>query len=306
MLKIIERNFGIVLLIAGLVGYFFPIVFLPFKNFAAELLMFALFLGFLKIDFSEITHLKANWEKMIFWVIISLFLFPLFFYFISIPFDENLRMGLFLLAAISSAVMGPLIASILNLKIMWATVFVVLTSFLIPFSLPFLVKLGFGMVVEISPFSILLFLCKMVFIPAGLAFLFRRCGKTITEELKNNSGFLGTIGMVVFLGTVIADNQKQLSENLLSLFSLWALIAISLLFLARFCIGYFLPAKDIKEKLTNSLIFGNMNNGLAIILAAQFFAPQVLLVTLLSEIPWVLAQPIFSGFARKKLLNSKN
>lgn len=231
-------------------------------------------------------------------------LLPLLFFLLSVNINPDLRLGLFLLTVMSSAVVAPLLAGFLKLKTLWATVFVVSTSFLVPFTAPLLLEWCFGVNTEISFKIMLLFLSKIIFIPAMLAFICKKYLYAFSKQIKKTSGFLGVSCMSIFLAILIAKNQSSIEQNLFSTFALEILIGLFILFLTLFTIGYLAPARTQKEKLTNSIMFGNMNNGLAILLAAEFFSPEVLLVVLLSEIPWVLAQPIFTKFVQWKLSNS--
>ncbi len=289
MIKTIENNFGLVLLVFGILGFLVPQFFLPIKDFGDELMMFALFLGFLKLDFSEVTHLKENKLKMGMLILSYLVILPLAFFALSNGINEDLRLGVFILLAISSAMLCPLLAGLLRLKVLWVTVFVVFTSFLVPFTAPLLLKWCFGVTAEISMSMMILFLSKMVFIPALSAYFCRKWIPSIAENLKKQSGILGVVCMSVFLAILIAGNQVALEQSLFSPFAFQALVGLFILFFVLYFIGYFLPTKNTKERLTNSLMFGNMNNGLSILLVAEFFNPEVLLVVLLSEIPWVLA-----------------
>jgi len=291
--KAIEKNFGFLLLISAILAFIFPQCFLWGKDFTDELLMFALFLGCLKINFSEIFHLKENFLKMLFFVFLNILVVPIIFYFLSFSLDQEIRIGFFLLLAVSGAVVTPLLANFLNLKILWSTVFVILTSAIIPFSLPFLTYFLFGISIKISILEMTLFLAKIVFVPATLAILFRKFFTKVTTSITLFSGFIGSLNMAVFLGFLTAINQPFLSENLFQFSTIPLLLGLFLLFFLRFILGFYMPASDQKEKWTNSLMFGNMNNGLMILLAGEFFAPKVLFVVLLSEIPWVLAQPVF-------------
>ncbi len=299
ILNSIERNFGIILLISAIFSYFFPQYFLWGRNFTDELLMFALFLGSLKIDFSEVFHLKKNFGKMIFFVLLNIAILPLIFYGISFGLNQEIRIGLFLLFAISGAVATPLLASFLRLNILWSTVYVVITSALIPFTLPLLVKILFNISIEIPILEMTIFLAKLVFIPATLAIILKRFFPKLTKNIIPFSGSIGSIDLAFFLAIIVAVNEKFLAENLLQISTLWILFLLFILFLFLFILGFYMPFKNKTERWTNSLMFGNMNNGLVILLAAEFLTEKVLLVVLLSEIPWVLAQPIFQKTIQK-------
>jgi len=299
LFKLIEGNFGLVLVVFTAFSFFFPQYFLWGENYTSLLLMLALFLGYIKIDFSEVFHLRKNLIKMITFVILNIIILPLIFYSLSFGIDQDIRIGFFLLFAVSGATATPFLASFLKLKILWPTIFVILTSALIPFTVPFLINSLFGISIEISVLEMSLFLFKIIFIPAIIAIFFRKFLPKITQSLFQVSGLIGTINMGVFLGIIIAVNQSFLLENLFHYTTIPLLIGVFLLFIFRFILGFYMPHKDKKERWTNSLMFGTINSGIIIILAAKFFSVQVLLVAILSEIPWVLAQPIFQKLLQK-------
>ncbi|NQY66530.1 MAG: hypothetical protein HRT72_02240 [Flavobacteriales bacterium] len=301
LVRLVENNFGALLFIFGVTAFFFPGLFTWGEEFSSIFLMLSLFLGCLKIDFSEIIHIKKNVGRLCLFVLLNLIIHPLVFFAISFALDQYIRVGMFLILATSGAVVTPLLASILNLRILWSAVYVVISSALLPFTLPFLTKNLFNIELEISILEMMLFLAKMVFIPSLLAFIFRQFLPTITIKIKTVSGLVGSIGMSIFLGIVIAVNEPYLGKHMMSMNTLYITALMFVLFFARFLLGYLMPSESKIEKWTNALMFGNMNNGLMILLASQFFGPEVLFVVLLSEIPWVSVQPIFQTFVHKKL-----
>jgi predicted Na+-dependent transporter len=299
ILKIIEKNFGLGLVAFAVLSFLSPDIFLLGRNFIDESLMLGLFLGCLKIDFHEIIHLRKNFWKIILFAGISLILLPLVFYVVSFSFEPDFRIALFFLLAISSGVSVPLIASFLRLKTLWCTAFVVLTSMLVPFTLPVLTKLLFGVAVEISIFEMMLFLIKIVFIPLCLAFAVKKLFPKIIKKALVFSGAIGVLNLSLFVAVLIAQSHDLLRESFLQIETMQILIALFVLFFFRFSVGFLLPVRDKQERWTNSLMFGTMNNGLTILISAEFFGPKVLLITLLSEIPWILSQPVFQKLRQR-------
>ena len=293
LIKIVENNFGFLLSAFAILAFSMPQYFLWGENLTDELMMFALFLGCLKINFEELLHLKNNFKKLILFVLFNLVLLPSIFYFISPFLNQDTRLGIFLLLAISGAVVTPLVAGFLNLKILWSISFVTLTSVLMPLTLPILIKLFFSISLKISFLEMMIFLAKIIFIPALLIIFLKKYLPKTTNQILKVSGLIGAIDMSIFLGILVAVNQKFLALNLFTFDAILILGLLFLMFIIRFLIGFFMPYENKKERWTNSLMFGNMNNGLVILLAAKFFNSQVLFVVLLSEIPWVVAQPIF-------------
>lgn len=299
MIKALEENFGWGLLASGVLGYFFPALFLWGQEWADEMMILALFFGFLKIDLADLFHLKQNILKMFCFVVGSLFILPSFFWLVTPFLEFEIRQGFFLQLVAPGAVVTPILASFFRLNILWCTVFLVSTSFLFPFTLPLLCGFFFKLELIISRWEMMLFLAKMIFVPALSAFIFRRFLKQQTTKILRISGLLGSGTIMVFLAIIIAKNQSLLAEYLWQSRSLFFLIGLFGLFALRFLLGFILPASSLRERWTNSLMWGNFNNGLMILIAAEFFGPTVLLICLLSEIPWVLAQPTLQSLLKR-------
>ena len=300
MIKFIENNFWVLMGIVWIFAYFFPWVFLSLDGFWDEILMIALFLWFIKIDFSEITHLKENKLKMTWLIILYMVIIPIIYFYLFSFFDNNIKLWLFLMACASSAMVSPLLTSIYKLRILWATVFVCITSFLLPFTIPILLKILFSLEINIPFISMSLFLWKIIFIPAIIAILFKKHLNKTTNSLIKTSWTIWALCMITFIWIVISTNQLIIQENIFSIFAIKTLFWHFVLFLSLFMIWYLIPGKDIKEKLTNSLIFWNMNNWIIILFTNQFFQWEIALVALFSEIIWIWAQPFFTWFVKKK------
>lgn len=291
--KFFEKNFGILLLTFAVLSFFIPTAFDWAKNLTDEMLMVSLFLGFLKIDFKEIFHLRNNIGKMIFFVLQSLILIPVTFYFITPYLDNDVRIGVFLLIGVSGALMAPLLASVFKLKVLWSAVFTIFTSVLMPFTLPFLVKAFFGISFEIDIFTMMIFLMKIIFIPLISAIICKHFFPKLIKKTIGYYSFIGILLTICFLGALIANNQETLSKNILNPETIPTVLILIATTFSRYLIGFLMPAADKQEKWTNSFMFGTTNNGIVILFAAQFFPEKVLFVLLLSEIPWITAQPIF-------------
>ncbi|MFB6320667.1 bile acid:sodium symporter family protein [Saccharicrinis sp. FJH54] len=292
--KKIEQNFGFWMLLFSVIGFLVPDLFSWGNSITDKLLMFSFFLGCLRIDFEEAVHLKSNWGKLILFTFLNLVVLPVLLYFITPFLNVETRTGLFLIMAACGGMLTPLIASFVGLNVLWAVVYVVISSSLIPFVLPLLVKLMFGINMEISGLDMILFLAKIVFPPALLAYVFRKYFSGLSDRFMRYSGTIGSINMSFFIAIVIAHNHAFLSEHLFQWDTIPLLLMMTFVFVIRYLTGYVMPAASKKERWSNALLFGVMNNGLIILFANNYFSEQVMFVTLLSEVPWILAQPTFS------------
>lgn len=299
MRTFIEKNLGLCLVFFFVWALMKPSLFLPLKDGGDELIMLMMFFGFLKVQFNEIFHLKQNLKKLCGFIVLTLVIIPFIFWWLSPEMSEDLRLSLFLLLATSGATVTPILASFFGLKVLWTMGFVIFSSLVLPFTLPFLTDLLFGISVPINMLEMMVFLSKTIFIPALLAYLVRRYWSAGGQKISQVSGVTGVIGMGLFIACVTARNQSFLMENFFSEFAIKSLLWIFGLNFLLFLIGFFMSGENQEERWSNALMFGNRNNGIIILLAAQFFSPAVLLIALLSEIPWVTAQFVFPWVKQK-------
>ena len=275
-------------------GYIFPNLFLWGPKITDKLLMFSFFLGCLRIDFDEVVHLKSNYYKLFLFAGVNLVLLPVIIYYATPYLGQDTRIGVFLIMATAGGMLTPLIASFMGLNVLWAVVYVIVTSSLVPFTLPLLTKILFGVSMNVSGGEMILFLSKIVFPPAILAYIVRKYLPKFSNNFMKFSGTIGSANMSLFIAIVIAQNNVFLKDNLFYWQTLPVLLLLCVIFVIRYLIGYYIINQSVRERWSNSLLFGVMNNGLVILFASQYFSEQVLYITLLSEIPWILAQPVFS------------
>ena len=298
MIKL-ENYFGICLFGGGFLGFLFPSLFSWGQPFLSYLLMLALFLGFLRVDLAEVTHLKKGMGRLFIYALLASIFMPSAFFFASgwIPFE--LRLGLFLMLATCAGANAPLIVSFLRLRILWASVFVAMTSLLVTFALPVMVAEFFKFTLTIDALEMSLFLGKIIIIPAILAVIFRKYFGTLAQQIQSTAGTIGTLNLAFFMAVLVSLNHGYIQESGLSWLTLYAILGMFVVFFIRFFVGFLLPAKSADERWTNGLMFVIINNNLVILLAAEFFSPEIFWIALLSQIPWIMAFPAIRIFRNK-------
>ena len=299
ILKYIETHFGTILCALIVVAFVLPNLLSPFLAYIDKFLMIALFLGCLKIDFDEFSHLRANLHRIVILSVVSTLALPFLVFLLVFWMPLPIALGATMIAAAPGAMMSPLIAGMYNLRILWTSVYVIISSIILPVFLPYLIVLLFGSKVDFSILEMSLFLTKMILIPATLAFIFKKFFPKTSDFTAKNSGFVGTLLIALFIAAIIAGNRDFLISSFSAQQTYVALITMILIFIFRFSIGYYIPSGELRERLTNCMMLGCMNNGIIIIVANRFFSSDVQLVILLSEVPWSLSLPIFGKFLNK-------
>lgn len=74
-------------------------------------------------------------------------------------------------------------------------------------------------------------------------------------------------------------------ENPVSL--IWKTVILYLVFALLHAVGYLMGLRQNREnRIAYAVTSAYMNNGMAIVLAAAYFGPEILILMVLSELPW--------------------
>lgn len=302
MKNFIAKNFSLCLIIFGSIGVFFPIFYTLFPEITPSLgLGIALYASFLHIGKSEIKYLQKNFPQLFTLTILYQIIIPIILILISKnSLEKDLLTALAILACCSSAMANPTIAQSLKLRNTWSIGFVVLSSLIVPFTLPFILDLTLSQENKIPTLSILAFTGSMIFIPAISAYLSQKFFPKKSAIIKENSGVIGVLSISFILGMLIAPYSQFFQNNIFTNQGLIGILANTILVAILGIIGFFiLHKKSINYRYTNALLFASINNGLGILIAYQFFTESIIFYAILSEIPYILI-PIILAIILKK------
>ena len=266
-------------------GLFFP----AYNDFLITtlkpLLMLMMLLVFLKIDISHVFHKMKNYRLIIFIVLINMIVVPLFFFFVIRNFDGNLAIGVLLLTAMPAAVASPALTDIVKGNTALSASIVIATSVIAPLTIPLLFwitgvnKLSINLWYLLSDVSVLIFLPMLVseIIKKYLPGLISRTSHLFTS--------INVFILTVMVYIAMASQKGFILSQPQELF--WKIGLLYLIFTLLHIIGFLMGFKEeLKSKIAISIGLAYMNNGLAIVLAAVYFDPSILLLVVLSEIPW--------------------
>ena len=283
--QFIEKHFWI-FMIAGLVlGLSYPIYNELLMQLFEPLLMIMLLLVFLKSDLVHILREIKNYKLMLYLVCAYMIIIPVLFFFAIDLFNHKLAIGILLLTAMPAAVSLPALADIVKGNTALSTSITIVTSIIAPFTIPIL----FGLLnfdnLAINPWQIFKDLTIIIFVPMLLSQVIRKFfTKTIhkTKHLFTSINILLLSIMVyIVMGSirdvVIVDSMDIIMQVV------FLYIIFSLLHVIGYLLGY---KQNNQNKITISIGAAYMNNSMAIVLAAKYFDPYILVLMVLSELPW--------------------
>ena len=296
----LPKHFAEFLFLGGILGFIFAPFFEGLEWLPKYCLMLNLFLGFLRIEAADVMTTGRQLPQLLLWSLISIAVIPLMLFFISGSIPEELRLGLFLMAASCAGANAPLLGSLIGLRVLRITAFVILSSLGVIFILPLLIQHLFQTSIAFDFWEMAFFLSQIVIFPAIVGTLFRRFIPQAVPKIIPYAGATGTISMMVLIGGIVAQNQAFIQIYWWSGMTLWGLFGMCVIFMIRFGMGYVLPAADRTERWSNGLMFVIINNSLMTLVALEFFTPAVVWICLLANIPWILSFPLMRKYYQIK------
>ena len=281
----IERFFW-VFFIAGLVlGLIAPV----YNDFLMLLLkpflMVMLFLVFLKTDVAHIFKKIRNYRQMTFLALSFMIVIPLLFFFVIKLFDQKFAVGILLLTSMPAAVASPALTDIVEGNTALSTSIVIITSIIAPFTVPFLFWLIQFEDLSVNPWWLLKDLAMIIIIPVFAS----QAVKKYSSQIIVKKAHLLTSVNIIILSLMVYIAMGSQRDVIVSNFTgiLWHTFLLYLVFILLHFIGHFMGfAEDNKGKIAITIASAYKNNGMAIVLSALYFEPSVLVLMVLSELPW--------------------
>ena len=282
---LVEKYFWAILLGGILLGLWQPA---PFKvpAYLPELLLgLMLFFVFLKIDALEVIEKIRDYRLMALIAFAYMLAIPLLFYYMFNIFDKNLAIGILLLTAMPAGVSTPALTDILKGNISLAMSIALVTQIIAPFTVPLLFWMIGTEGLGINKLQVFKDISLLVFLPMILSQIVK---KLFTATVNKNLHLITSANIILlfaFVYIAISSQSDILLDKPLSL--IWKTVILYIVFGSLHVTGYLIRYKDRREnKIAFAVTAAYMNNGLAIVLASTYFGPDILILMVLSEIPW--------------------
>lgn len=254
-------------------GVLFPGPASFFQPFPLYLMMFVLFLSFLSIRLEEVWMLLSRQGWTVAWLcFLKLVALPAGIYFLFRALYPDYAIAALLITGISTGVVAPFISSMLKASDHLVLVMVVITSCLVSFTLPALVKILLGRSVDISFFGMMRLLGLIIFVPLVAVEVMRRSVPAALDMfLKIRFPLSLLIFAVINLGVFskYAHFFRQNPETILE-----ATIVAIVLGAVYFTVGILASWRaPFNDQVASAISMGNINNILVIVFASEFFGP---------------------------------
>ena len=263
----------LVIFLSMLAGILLPRFGSLFQPYLLYFMMFFLFLSFLSIKIDTIWHTLRN----SIWII----LFQSFLKTIALPAGVYLlfkitypsyAIAALLLSGISTGVVAPFISNLVKANSPLVLVMVVITSLLVPFTFPAMIKILLSRSIEIPFPAMIRMLSLVIFIPILLVEALRRLRPSLIKGIMKRQF---PVSLVVFslinLGVFSRYAEFFYQKPSTILVAILVAIVLSGLYVLIGILS--LPTGIVENQLAAAISLGNINNVLIIVFASEFFGP---------------------------------
>lgn len=279
--KAIGRHMIWMILTALAIGILFPDTFSPIRAYAAALMALITFCSSLSGSFRQIGHILLHPLPafvILFLLHVVMPVIGLVAGRIFLPNDPLFMTGIVLQLSISSAVSALMWVSTFGGNFPLCLAVILLDTLLSPIIIPLMLRILIGSVVQLDVPAMMWDLVIMVAIPAMLAMLLNQsthgwAGETLKPRLALVSK-AALFVLVMANATGCAPYLRHLNGTLVLV-----IVLISVLCLTGFFMGFLcarLLKMDFPTTSTVTISSGMRNNSIGIVLAAEFFPPDVI------------------------------
>jgi bile acid:Na+ symporter, BASS family len=285
-MRFIRQYFGLLLLLSCMIGMMVP----SFGEITPRLIMVALafiiFCSFFQIEFSP-GALAADFALSLQFYLIRFVLIPVVVFLGLKWFSEFYALLMLLIFLLPAAVASPSFTILFGGKPDLSLKILIYSSFLSVASIPLIMGLLPGALVEVNAGQLLMTMVYTIVLPFLIHLPFRKIPIVRHTISKYNALFtLLGLGMIFIAAT--ARNKPSILGNP-ALVGVYAIIAL-LLYFTLYLTGYLLmPAKSRQTRITLAISSGANNIGLGVTITALFFPGNMNIFFIVAQLAWVIA-----------------
>ena len=276
----------LVIYLSLLAGILFPRAGEVFQPFPLYCMMSMLFLSFLSIKISQISNtVRSSALLIVCFLLIRMILFPLGIALLFRVVWPAYSLSALLLSGISTGVVAPFISTLLQANTALVLVVVVLSSLLVPFTLPPLVDLLFSQSMEISLIRMMGLLFLVVFVPVAVAEILKKTSPRVIETLIQKQYYISLFLFTVTNLGIFSRYSEFFHQQPLTLAAAGGVsfLLAGLYLAAGLLISW---GRKPEDQVAAVICLGIMNNVLVIVFSSEFFTPLEPTVAAMYMIPF--------------------
>jgi len=263
----------LVIFLSILAGVLLPRFGSLFQPYVLYFMMFFLFLSFLSINIDTIWRtLRQSFRTILFLSFLKTIALPIGVYFLFRVIYPSYAIAALLLSGISTGVVAPFISNLVKANSSLVLVMVVITSLVVPFTLPATIDILLARSIELAVSPMIRMLSLVIFVPILAVETLRRLRPGLIKEIMKRQFPVSLVTFsLINLGVFsrYAEFFYQKPSTILV-----AILVAAILSAIYLVVGVFsLSIGTLENQLAGAISLGNINNVLIIVFASEFFGP---------------------------------
>jgi bile acid:Na+ symporter, BASS family len=274
-----------------------------FQSLPLYCMMAFLFLSFLSISIHQILDALRKSSLLIGgFLVLRMILIPAGMALLFRLVWPAYSLSALLLTGISTGVVAPFISTLLQANTSLVLVVVVLSSLLVPFTLPPLVDLLFSQTMDLSLLGMMRTLFMVIFVPVIVAEILKRISSSLVQGLIRKQYYFSLVLFTVTNLGIFSRYSEFFYQEPMTILTAAAVACIlgGLYLLAGLLLACGRPVED---QVAAVICLGVMNNVLVIVFSSEFFTPLEPTVAAMYMIPFfglILPLRAYKEWKRRK------
>ncbi|MDQ5986312.1 MAG: hypothetical protein CSYNP_02033 [Syntrophus sp. SKADARSKE-3] len=294
----------IVVLTSMAVGIIFPGFSSHFQDMPIYCLMVLFLLSYLSVELKTVwSTLKGDMWMILSFVILKSLILPVLVYYIFNLLFPSFALAALLLTGASTGVVAPFISNLVRGNSALVLVVAVVTSILVPVTLPALIQVIAARHAEISLFAMTRMLLLVIFLPILMVEGLRRLTPNLIQYMIKVRFPVSLIFFAIInLGVFCRYSVLFRTEPVIIIAASLVAVALSVI---NCVVGiiFFLKA-PVENQLAGAVMMGNMNNVLIIVFSWTFFGSTEALVAAMYIIPFFGLVVPLRYYAQRKVISA--
>lgn len=291
--RFISSNIVMWVISFAFVAFFYPEMFLVFKNFINWFFAGAMFGIGLVLKSEDYQNILKSPLAVLFGTLCQFTIMPLLSLAIGLLLNlpNPVLLGLVITGAAPGAMTSNVISYLSKADVAYSVSLTTVATFLAPVLTPLLTLWLVGTRIPVSFWAMFNTIVITVVIPLLSGFSFRKIFPKFVEKVEDVPPLISVLSIVVITSYVVAANVENLKMATLII-----LIAVFLVNLFGMILGFlagYIPKFNLKRRKTLAIEIGMQNAGLGVVLALQHFNETVAMPAAFYTIWCIITASIF-------------
>ncbi len=293
LVRFVSSNIVLWVVLFGFLAFFYPEVFLIFKNSINWFFAGAMFGIGLVLKSEDYRNILKSPLAVLFGTLCQFTIMPLLSLGIGIllKLPNPIILGLVITGAAPGAMTSNVISYLSKADVAYSVSLTTVATFLAPVLTPLLTLWLVGARIPVSFWAMFNTIVITVVIPLLAGFAFRKIFPKFVEKVEDVPPLISVLSIVVITSYVVAANVENLKMATLII-----LIAVFLINLFGMTLGFlagYIPKFNLKRRKTLAIEIGMQNAGLGVVLALKHFDETVAMPAAFYTIWCIISATVF-------------